>query len=167
MKISGVGVVNANQEATVSLIAGSIVENLTSNINKSDLGIESGQESKQEEKSGQSEAIKAVADMIGGIFKGIMGMWMIIIVGLIAAVFMFPGLFCKIPPLAIPMNILGLCSKKNSSQSDSSYPPQYQPMPQYQPIPQYQPMPQYQPQPPQYQYQPPQYSDIIVQKNNV
>ena len=31
MKISGSGVVNANQEATVSLISGAIIENITSN----------------------------------------------------------------------------------------------------------------------------------------
>jgi hypothetical protein len=127
MKISGTGVVNANQEATVSLIAGAIIENITNNINKVDLGIENEQESKQVEKSGQVEVVKAVTDMVGGIFKGIADMWMLIIVGIIVAIVMFPGIFCIIPPLRIPMSMIGLCSKKNNEQTNQQpYPQQYQ-----------------------------------------
>jgi hypothetical protein len=131
MNISGSGVINANQDATVSLISGAIIENITKNISESDLKLEADQESKGVEKSGQVDAVKAVTDMIGGIFKGIMGMWMLIIIGIIAMVFMFPGVFCVIPPLRIPMAIMGLCSKnKNNEQNiipvNRSYPIQQQ-----------------------------------------
>ena len=170
MKISGTGVVNANQEATVSLIAGSIVENITKNISKADLEIESGQESKMEEKSGQVEAIKTVTEMISSIFKGIIGNWMLIIFCIIAVIVMFPGIFCIIPPLRIPMSILGMCSKKNNNSENKSYQIQQQPQVYY---PQQYQLQQYQPQ----QYQQlasgfmsppvPMYTNYIIPKNNV
>jgi len=122
MKISGSGVVNANQEATVSLISGAIIENITSNISKADLEIETEQDSGMEEKSGQVEAVKAVTDMIGGIFKGIMGMWIIFIIVLIGTVVMFPDVFCAIPPLRIPMTIMNLCSSKKSTNEQNIIP---------------------------------------------
>lgn len=170
MKISGTGVVNANQEATVSLIAGSIVENITKNISKADLEIESGQESKMEEKSGQVEGLKAVTEMISSIFKGIIGNWILIIFVIIVSIVMLPSIFCIIPPLRIPMGILGLCSKKNNNNENISYPIQ-QPLQRYRQL-------QYQPR--QYRYQQyqspvleltspsiPMYTNYIIPKNNL
>ena len=168
MDISGSGVVNANQEATVNLITGSIIENITKNVNKADLGIESGQESKMEEKSGQVEALKGLFSMVGNMFAGLMGSWILILVCIIGAVVMFPGVFCMIPPLRIPLGLMGLCSQKNTEQQPQ---PQFiqQPQPQYIPYPlapqfiqQQQPQPQYIP----YPSAPRDYSNIIVPKND-
>lgn len=162
----GVGYSNISQEATVSLIAGAIVDNLTQDIKKSDLELGIEQDSKQEEKSGQVESVKAVAEMVSSMFASLMGSWILILVCIIGAVVMFPGVFCIIPPLRIPLGLMGLCSKKNNEQQPLNYysPPYHQPLQQYQQPPQQyqQPQPQQPPQsnyylPPQnYNQQPPQ-----------
>jgi hypothetical protein len=155
---SGVGYSNISQEATVSLIAGAIVDNLTKDIKKSDLELEIDQDSKQEEKSGQVESVKAVAEMVSSMFASLMGSWILILVCIIGAVVMFPGVFCIIPPLRIPLGLIGLCSKKNNEQQQpNNYQQQYFQQSLLQPnnYPRYYPQPQ-QPNNYQQQYQQPQ-----------
>ena len=173
----GVGYSNISQEATVSLIAGAIVDNLTKDIKKSDLELEIDQDSKQEERSGQVESVKAVAEMVSSMFASLMGSWILILVCIIGAVVMFPGVFCIIPPLRIPLGLMGLCSKKNNEQQQpNNYQQQYQ-QPQYQQpnnYPRYYPPPRYyevnpQPQQPnnyQQQYQQPQSQQTQQQQPN-
>jgi hypothetical protein len=122
---SGVGYSNIRQESAVSLIAGAIVDNITNNINKSDLELENTQDSKQEEKSGQVEGVKAVTSMISNVVKtvgdavtSLAGMWIfvvLVIVGVfVGLIYKFPGVFCKFPGLGTAIKLAGLCSENNT-----------------------------------------------------
>jgi hypothetical protein len=122
---SGVGYSNIRQESAVSLIAGAIVDNITNNINKSDLELENTQDSKQEEKSGQVESVKVVTSMISNVAKtvgdaveSLGGMWVLfvlaIVVAFVVAIYKFPGVFCKLPGLGTAMKLAGLCSENNT-----------------------------------------------------
>jgi ubiquitin len=126
---SGVGYSNISQESAVSLIAGAIIDNITNNINKSDLELENTQDSKQEEKSGQVESVKAVTSMISNVFKSVTDMFglfyillLLFFAGLVFAIFKFPGFFCNIPGLGITMKLAGLCSKNNQQEQQGVNP---------------------------------------------
>ena len=118
---SGVGYSNIRQESAVSLIAGAIVDNITNNINKSDLELENTQDSKQEEKSGQVEVVKTVTSMIsnvaktvGGVVTSLARMWVVVFIFIVGLIFVFPGTFCKFPGLGTAMKVTGMCSENNT-----------------------------------------------------
>jgi hypothetical protein len=124
MDISGGNVARVKQSAVARLIADSITENITRNTQENETKTEGKQDSSLKEQSGQERLVQAVADTANTLINGItdiaksaMGMWLIFILVIVGSIILFPGIFCKIPPLKIPMIILGLCSNDKNKKN--------------------------------------------------
>jgi hypothetical protein len=135
MDISGGNVARVKQSAVVGLISDAITENITRNTQENETKTEGKQDSSLKEQSGQEKLVQSVADTANTLINGItdtantlingitdiaksaMGMWLIFILVIVGSIILFPGIFCKIPPLKIPMMILGLCSNDKNKKN--------------------------------------------------
>lgn len=128
MELTGGKFVNVKQSAVVTMITSQIVDNIMDNKVKQLLTTEADQTTKTTEKSGQVEAVNAVTSMISSIVSSFTSMWIIIIIAVIAGIFMFPSLFCKLPPFGLFLNTIGVCSQNDQQQPQQQmyYQPQMQ-----------------------------------------
>jgi hypothetical protein len=124
MKLTGGKFSNVKQSAVVDMMTYSIVANITEGIADSALTSSTEQKSSMKEESGQANTAKAMIDMVGSVvnnaIKMVGSVWMLMIIGFICVVVFFPGLFCAIPPLRIPLMVMGLCSGNKDDDEDNN-----------------------------------------------
>lgn len=124
MKLSGGKFSNVKQSAVVDMVTYSIVANITEGISDTALTSSTEQKSSLKEESGQANTAKAAIDMVGSVVNNAISMvgsvWILMILCVIAVVVFFPGAFCIIPPLRLPLMAMGLCGSKKNADKDTS-----------------------------------------------
>ena len=115
LEFSGVSTSNVNQNAVVDMVSSSILDTILKNINLNDISTKNDQKSDLKESSGQTNVANNIINTVGDVFKMAIGSWIFILIAIIALFVFFPGLFCMIPPLRIPLSVAGLCSSKKKS----------------------------------------------------